>query len=102
MHRPICVACSVDMRPYKNDVVAVDVANFGDYKAWCADLWRCPKCKHEIITGFGFDAFTVHHEDDFQQKLQIMQEAGKPIYRSYNYVSIEDEYGDAEEEEKSE
>jgi hypothetical protein len=89
-HRPVCVKCQTDFRPKNNDVVLLDVASFGDYKAWNADLWKCPKCGSEIIVGFGNSAFTEHFEPDFKEKLKTAGQSFT-IYKSYeNSTSYND------------
>ena len=48
-NRPICVACQTSMRAEKNGVTvhyAYDTYQMGD-------LYKCPVCGNEIITGFG-------------------------------------------------
>jgi hypothetical protein len=85
MPRPICVKCQTDFRPHNNDVVAIETMNGGeDYKAWCADLWKCPSCGEEIIIGFGKDAFAEHYQNDFKDKIKTLEEGGMLICRSYD------------------
>jgi len=42
-----------------------EYANFGPYKIWYADLWKCPNCKNEIIVGFGWNPVAEHFQNDF-------------------------------------
>lgn len=52
--RPVCVRCKMEMENEKNGVLVVEPSYNGNiHKIWLADLKRCPKCEHEIITGFG-------------------------------------------------
>ena len=61
-HRPVCVKCQVEMRPEKNGIGVLDMADFGPYKIWDADKWKCPKCAIEVIIGFGQQAIAEHYE----------------------------------------
>lgn len=69
--RPICVTCKVEMRPENNDVeVVYHYQNPPQpYEIWAADEWKCPKCGHCIITGFGDCALHQHWEPDFAAAL---------------------------------
>jgi len=46
-------------------------ANWQPYKLWTSDLWECPNCKHELITGHAFEPLAEHHQKDYQQKKEI-------------------------------
>jgi len=50
--RPICVPCRIEMRCEENGVLIRD-PEVGGFPStyWVADLWRCPVCGHQIITG---------------------------------------------------
>jgi len=66
-HRPVCVKCQVDMKPEKNGVGLLDMAEFGPYKVWDADLWKCPECGCEVVVGTGMHAVSHHHDDNFDK-----------------------------------
>lgn len=52
--RPICVACKREMCPIKNEFMVKDRA-VGRFPStvWSGDLYECPECKAQIVTGFG-------------------------------------------------
>ena len=52
--RPICVKCQREMIPTKNEVLVKDKA-VGEFPATMryGDLYECPECGAEIVTGFG-------------------------------------------------
>ena len=50
-----------------------EYANFGPYKIWYADLWKCPNCKNEIIVGFGCAPVAEHFQKDFQYWLKKVE-----------------------------
>ena len=75
-HRPVCVKCEVEMRPEKNDVGVLDMADFGPYKLWSADKYKCPKCGYEIVVGFGDDRIAEHYEDSFERSIKWYEERG--------------------------
>ena len=65
-HRPVCVSCNVEMRVQKNGVVVLDHASYGEYAITEADLWRWPKCKHDVVLGFAMFPYARHHEEHFK------------------------------------
>jgi len=67
--RPICVSCQVEYRPEKNGVRVCEYASFGPYKIYQADLWKCPKCDHLIIHGYGRNPEAEHFQDHFKELL---------------------------------
>lgn len=84
-HRPVCVKCQVEMRPEKSGVGLLDMASYGPYKLWESDLYKCPKCGCEIITGFGDYAITEHYEPSFTRILQAYKDKGLVVEnREYN------------------
>jgi len=72
-HRPICVKCQVEMRPETNGVGLLDMfeeptgsrTKYSPYKLWDADLYKCPTCGHEIVTGFGQNPISEHYQQNF-------------------------------------
>lgn len=49
----VCVKCQIEMRVAKNEVLAVKIdANSDAQKATYADLWSCPDCGTEVLSGF--------------------------------------------------
>jgi len=76
--RPIhCVDCECDFKPEKNGVYLLEMADFGPYKLWNADLWKCPSCGREIISGYGKTPVASHHEEDFYTLLGKVQNSNK-------------------------
>lgn len=56
--RPICVKCQREMECVKNEfpVYEKGVLSRGGYPpvtVWCGDLFECPDCRTQIVTGFG-------------------------------------------------
>ena len=64
-HRPVCTKCQLEMRPEKNGVGVLDMADFGPYQLWDADSYKCPNCQFEIVVGFGQVPVAHHHEEGF-------------------------------------
>jgi hypothetical protein len=67
MPSPVCVECEVEYRAEKNGIVAEEMADFGSYKLWRADLWKCPGCGHRLITGFGQQNFAEHWQPGYKE-----------------------------------
>jgi len=52
-HRPVCVKCQTEFKPYNNNTAVMDFQGDSAQEIWMADTWKCPKCKKEVILGFG-------------------------------------------------
>jgi predicted RNA-binding Zn-ribbon protein involved in translation (DUF1610 family) len=61
MPAPICVPCRREMRCKQNEVMVNDPPSPGfPATYWYGDVFKCPRCGHEIVTGFGVG---MAHED---------------------------------------
>lgn len=78
-HRPVCIQCQVELTPEKNGIGLLDMADFGPYKIWDTDLWKCPSCGYEIVVGFGQMEIAEHYQDNFQAQVDGYQNRGKLI-----------------------
>ena len=67
-----CVPCKTYFRPRKNDIRALQTMDDAGkpYKIWCADLWECPDCGHQIIAGYGKTHISEHYQPDFAECLE--------------------------------
>ncbi len=54
MPAPICLTCRVVMRCVENECLVND-PRYGHFPRtfYFGDRFRCPGCRHEIVTGFG-------------------------------------------------
>lgn len=77
----ICVKCNVSYITKKNGVIVEELAQFGSYKLWEADLKECPKCHHQIISGFAQHSFAEHYQTDYKDKLQEIKKNGYYYYQ---------------------
>jgi hypothetical protein len=54
------------MRVKKNSVTVEELLEDGaPYKLWDADLWECPDCGVEVITGFGARPLAEHYQTEY-------------------------------------
>lgn len=54
------------MRVKKNSVTVEEVMEDGSpYKLWDADLWECPECGVEVISGFGRAPLAEHYQPTY-------------------------------------
>ncbi len=62
--QPVCVKCECDLKPEQNGVYCVETAGTErrPYKVWHADLWKCPNCGIEIVSGYGHGPRAVGDE----------------------------------------
>jgi len=69
-YKTICLKCNTEYVPLKNGVYVCEVADFGPYKIWHADIIYCPVCKDTVISGLGADAILEHWENGFKTYLK--------------------------------
>jgi hypothetical protein len=69
--------CGRFMRVKKNSVTVEELLeDGGPYKLWDADLWACPECGTEVISGFAKLPLAEHYQADYAlQRLRF-----EPIY----------------------
>jgi hypothetical protein len=78
MLKPACVKCQRFMRPKKNGFFFTEgmpimnaepglkePENWKPYKVWQADLWACPDCGLEILSGYGLNPIAEHYQSTF-------------------------------------
>ena len=82
MPRATCAECLMFMRCKKNDVKVIEGMPTKNadgeevwvpYKVWAADLWACPTCNHQIITGYSKRAIEKH-DPRFEAELRFAKE----------------------------
>ena len=87
----VCAKCDIryepknnrsatEMRPKKNGVYVIEMADFGPYKVWLADLWECPRCAYQVIGGFGLEPLAEHYEDSFAKHLETAKASDHVYY----------------------
>ena len=77
--KPVCVPCERFYRPKKNGFYFIEgmptengakagkaePAKWQPYKVWAGDLWECPDCGAQIVSGVGLNPIAEQHHDDF-------------------------------------
>lgn len=82
--KPICVPCERFMRPKRNGYYFLegmpatqrpDIGKGADgwepYKLWVGDLWECPTCHHQLVSGVALHPIAEHYEPDFQRQVDV-------------------------------
>jgi hypothetical protein len=60
--------CGRFMLCKQNSVTVEELMEDGSpYKLWDADLWECPDCGTQIITGFGKSPLAEHYQPNYQE-----------------------------------
>jgi len=73
----ILCGCGRFMRPKKNSVTVEELLEDGSpYKLFDADLWECPECESQVITGFGREPIAEHWQPTYAEQRERL----KPIY----------------------
>ena len=63
----VLCGCGRFMRVKQNSVTVEELLEDGaPYKLWDADLWECPECGVEIVTGFACEPLAEHYQPDYQ------------------------------------
>ena len=66
----VCAKCNRAMRPKKNGVAFVEMAQDRPYKLWAADLWQCQDCGAEMLyTDSRQTPIAEHFQAEFAAKL---------------------------------
>ena len=81
----VCISCQVQYKTEKGGVYVVEMASFGPYKIWLADLKKCPKCGHLIIGGFGNHPVAFHFEEGFSETLKECMTSENGCYLLLEY-----------------
>jgi hypothetical protein len=83
--KPICVPCERFMRPKRNgyhflegmpdgtnekQAIGKGADGWSPYKLWVGDLWECPTCKHQLVSGVSFQPIAEHYQDGFAEKVE--------------------------------
>ena len=97
MPKMVCVKCEVALRPKKNGVYVQEMymENKKTYKIWCADLWKCPICRAEIVSGFGSEPKMFAFQGDADAEIERLKQLGRIVIKDqelkYLDVKWEDE-----------
>jgi hypothetical protein len=73
----VLCGCGRFMRPLKNSVTVEELLEDGTpYKLWDADLWECPECQTQVITGFGRLPLAEYWQPSYVDQLERLA----PVY----------------------
>lgn len=71
MIRPVCVQCHIEFRAKKNGVsILIMTSPATPYQLFMGDLWQCPICGTEIVSGFGLEPLAESWQDTFGKTVQ--------------------------------
>ncbi len=80
---PICVPCQRFYRAKKNGFFFIeampktsgapagtaDPGSWQPYKLWSGDLWECPGCDAQIVSGVARQPIAEHYQPDFADQV---------------------------------
>jgi len=83
---PICVPCERFFRvkktgfhfmegmPTSNDAPPgrKEPENWKPYKLWVGDLFECPECGSQVVSGFGLGPIREHYQEDFEETRRLL------------------------------
>ena len=64
----------------------MELASFGPYKLWSADLWGCRGCNAEVILGFPSNPVREHFQPDFAAFVDELRQKGATIIDCYEHL----------------
>jgi hypothetical protein len=67
MAKLVCVNCQTELQPFHSGVYVIEMASFGPYKVWAADLWKCHGCGMEVVSGFSEQPIMEHYKEGFDE-----------------------------------
>lgn len=70
----VCTNCQRLMTAQRA-IAAIEMADFGPYKLWSADLYQCKGCNNEVVAGFADCAYAEHFEQHFAEALKVAVES---------------------------
>lgn len=82
--KEICVKCQTEMRVEIIGVLVIEMAEFGPYKVWGADLMKCPGCGCEVVTRFSDKPIRQDHwASDFPAWLEDQKKKATRVIYDY-------------------
>ncbi len=95
MHKPVCVKCQCDFQVKRVGAQVVEMAVFGPYKIWDADMLACPGCGTEIVAQFAEGPASEHYMPGFASLLEAVKEqAADRLVYDYERPQKVDEGGE--------
>lgn len=81
MPKLVCINCEVEMKTEQNGVFVAEMFqdNAKIYKIWHADMWKCPLCDYEVISGFGFSPLANHFDRDLEEWVKELKAKGEVV-----------------------
>jgi hypothetical protein len=82
----VCVGCMVFLKIKRNGVAveegmptkAADGSDtWGPYKLWMGDLYECPKCGTQLLTGFGRGPLAEHYQPTYAKTVAQFNPIGR-------------------------
>jgi hypothetical protein len=69
-----CVECQTYYAAKKNGVYVLETMEDGTtpYKIWMADLFECPDCGKQLVSGFGLHAISEHYMPKFSDWMKLV------------------------------
>jgi len=75
----VCAECNFELSTEQNGIFVIEMADFGPYKIYSADLYKCAGCGKETVAGFATNPYSEHFEDGFQNVLERVK-SGRHFY----------------------
>lgn len=84
--RPACVSCQCEMRCSKTGATIVIMSGGKPYQLWQADIFQCPGCGFEAVTGWAEKPITHSGQEGFRACLKRYLDTGKEEGGRIEYI----------------
>ena len=84
-----CVSCQTYLAAAKNGIIVLETMSdrITPYKIWMADLFECPDCGYQLISGFGLNAISEHYMPEFKDWIDQVTHTIKGCPRSLDHAT---------------
>ena len=82
---PVCVTCQIELKTSCTGALLIEIRNVPNhieqqfYRAWYAEIFQCPKCKHEVDIHFARTTFLEHFEPQAVNRLELEKSKAKRV-----------------------
>ena len=82
MENNLIVCCEQIMKRVEIGIIAEQLTEkLEPFKLWSADLFKCTKCGHEIIAGFGTTPIAYCDDEEYEKAKKLYKGFKRIIYR---------------------
>jgi len=81
----VCPECQSEYHVKEQGILVIEMASFGPYKVWEADLLECRGCNKTFVGGFAEQPLMEHYEKGFDEWLELIKKSYDANHRTIVY-----------------